>query len=445
MSVPSSLLYPLDLTVQNFEESDHDYHFHVEAPEPTTCESCGAIGELVRFGKADQGFRDVPIHGKRVTLWLVRRRYRCNACRATFRPTLAEMDDKRYMTRRLVQYVEKAVLTRTNSAVAAETGLEEKTVRQIFNDFRLTEDEGLNFVTPRILGLDELYLQKQFRCVLTNIEEQTVINLLPNRSLELVTHTLKNLPNRENVKIVSTDMYPNYLAASSVAFPHATPVVDKFHVVKMANEALELVRRSFRKDMEVGERRALLHERRLMLMRRRDLTLLNQQTIKAWFERFPLLGAAYEAKERFFELYDAQDLKQATEAWDDWKRRMPAGQEKFWKPVAATVDRWKGPIFNYFRLPEKVTNAFTESANRKMKDLNRDTRGMAFESFRAKVLLAAQHKVVRKRTAKSSPFSGGGRYVGRVTSWDVEYEETVLDYGIPLSTVLAILRDDDRS
>ena len=443
MSVPSSLLYPLDLTVLNFEEGDHDYHFHVEAPEPTTCESCGAIGELVRFGKADQGYRDVPIHTKRVTLWMVRRRYRCNACGGTFRPKLAEMDDKRYMTRRLVEYIEKAALTRTNSAVAAEIGIEEKTVRQIFNDFRLARDEELKFVTPRILGLDEVYMQKQYRCVMTNIEEQTLINLLPNRSLELVTHTLKNLPNRGNIEILSTDMYPNYVRAAAVAIPQAIPVVDKFHVVKMANETLEKVRKSFREDLEVGERRTLLHERRLMLMRRRDLTLLNQQTVKAWFERYPMLGAAYETKELFFELYEAEDYKQALEAWDAWKRRTPAGQEKFWKPVTDTVERWKGPIFNYFRLPEKVTNAFTESANRKLKDLHRDTRGMAFEAFRAKVLLAAQHKVVRKRVAKSSPFSGGGRYVGRVTSWNVEYEEEVLDYGTPLSTVLAILEGQD--
>lgn len=42
-------------------------------------------GEFVRFGKRDVPYRDLPIHGKRVTLWVVRRRYTCRACKTTFR------------------------------------------------------------------------------------------------------------------------------------------------------------------------------------------------------------------------------------------------------------------------------------------------------------------------------------------------------------------------
>ncbi len=40
-----NLLHPLKLDVVGFKEEDHDYHFRV-----------------VRFGKDDQAYRDVPIH-----------------------------------------------------------------------------------------------------------------------------------------------------------------------------------------------------------------------------------------------------------------------------------------------------------------------------------------------------------------------------------------------
>lgn len=442
MTTPANLLYPLSLVVSDFQQDEDDYQFHVEAPEPETCEACGTVGQLVRFGKKDQAYRDVPIHGKRVTLWVQRRRYRCNSCMSTFRPTMADMDDTRSMTKRLVAYIEKAVLFRNNTEIARECGIEEKTVRLVFAAFCERQKGDLEFVTPRVLGVDELYMQKQFRCVLTNIEEKTVIQLLPNRSLELVTSTFLALPDRKNVEVVSTDMYKNYLAAARVAFPDAKPVVDKFHVVKMANETMEVVRKTIKSGLTDKERRILKHDRKLMLMRERDLTPLNKLVIGEWFDKIPALGAAYTSKERFFKLYDASDVKEATLAYDEWRKTIPAGQEELWGGLAGTVSRWRGPIFNYFSMEKRVTNAFTEAANRKMKDLNRDTRGMSFDAFRNKVLLGAKHKVSRKTVVRETPFSGKGGNVGPHNSWRPEhllFDEVVRDYGTPISTMWDML------
>lgn len=65
---PSTLLHPLKLDVVGFKEEDHDYHFRVELPEPKCCQSCGTLYNLVKFGKDDQAYRDVPIHDKRSTI-----------------------------------------------------------------------------------------------------------------------------------------------------------------------------------------------------------------------------------------------------------------------------------------------------------------------------------------------------------------------------------------
>lgn len=50
-------------------------------------------------------------------------------------------------------------------------------------------------------------------------------------------------------------------------------------------------------------------------------------------------------------------------------------------------------IFAYFGPAQRNTNAFTESIDRQMRDLNRDARGMSFEMFRAKALFSLEHKV----------------------------------------------------
>ena len=196
-------------------------------------------GEFVRFGKRDVPYRDLPIHGKRVTLWVVRRRYTCRACKTTFRPQLPEMVDGFRMTLRLHEYVEKESFNHPYTFVAAQTGLDEKTVRDIFNARAEFLGRWHRFETPRILGIDELYLNKRYRCILTNIEERTLLDLLATRRQDVVTNYLMKLKDRQKVEIVSMDMWNPYRAAVKAVLPQARIVVDKFHVVRMANDALE--------------------------------------------------------------------------------------------------------------------------------------------------------------------------------------------------------------
>ena len=102
------------------DEQNEDIHFRLEAPTPVACEGCGVQGEFVRFGKRDVPHRDLPIQGKRVTLWVVRRRYTCRACKTTFRPQLPEVVDGFRMTLRLHEYVEKESFNHPYTFVAAQ-------------------------------------------------------------------------------------------------------------------------------------------------------------------------------------------------------------------------------------------------------------------------------------------------------------------------------------
>ncbi|NCF78066.1 MAG: ISL3 family transposase, partial [Proteobacteria bacterium] len=241
--LPDNILHLPQYQVLGCKSTDDEMHFQVDVPDPIACEECGVQGEFVRFGKRDVPYRDLPIHGKRVTLWVVRRRYTCRACKTTFRPQLPEMVDGFRMTLRLHEYVEKESFNHPYTFVAAQTGLDEKTVRDIFNARAEFLGRWHRFETPRILGIDELYLNKRYRCILTNIEERTLLDLLATRRQDVVTNYLMKLKDRQKVEIVSMDMWNPYRAAVKAVLPQARIVVDKFHVVRMANDALERVRK----------------------------------------------------------------------------------------------------------------------------------------------------------------------------------------------------------
>ncbi len=269
--LPDNILHLPQYQVLGCKSTDDEMHFQVDVPDPIACEECGVQGEFVRFGKRDVPYRDLPIHGKRVTLWVVRRRYTCRACKTTFRPQLPEMVDGFRMTLRLHEYVEKESFNHPYTFVdgtdrpGREDGARHLHARAEFLG------RWHRFETPRILGIDELYLNKRCRCILTNIEERTLLDLLATRRQDVVTNYLMKLKDRQKVEIVSMDMWNPYRAAVKAVLPQARIVVDKFHVVRMANDALERVRKGLRKELKPSQSRTLKGDRKILLKRAHEL------------------------------------------------------------------------------------------------------------------------------------------------------------------------------
>ncbi|WP_324254718.1 transposase family protein [Halomonas sp. KAO] len=130
-------------------ELEHDYQVHAEVTEPPTrCPNCNH-SEIVGFGRRDEVIMDTPVHGKRTGIMLNRRRYRCQSCRKTFLELVPHKDNKRQMTHRLIQYIERESLRRTFSGVAEDVGVDEKTIRNIFNDYCERLEKTLKFEMPQ--------------------------------------------------------------------------------------------------------------------------------------------------------------------------------------------------------------------------------------------------------------------------------------------------------
>lgn len=81
-----------------------------------------------------------------------------------------------------------------------------------------------------------------------------------------------SMANRHQVEIVSMDMWKPYRRAFQTVLPQARIVVDKFHVVRMANEALEKIRKGLRKELKPNQRRTLKGDRKILLKRAHDVS-----------------------------------------------------------------------------------------------------------------------------------------------------------------------------
>ena len=239
-----------DWSVLEVKESPHDYHITADySRQPTACAHCGQPDQLFKFGTKRQVFMDLPHHGRRTGITVQRQRYRCRACGRIFSAPLPDMDEQRTATKRLITYIERESLTKTFLSIAEDVGVHEKTVRNIFHEYIARLGGTLKFVTPRWLGIDEVYLVRKMRCVLTNVEENTVVEMLEKRDKRTLANYFQKLSDREKVELVTIDMWRPYLDVAQAMMPQATVIIDKFHVVKMANGALETVRKATREGL----------------------------------------------------------------------------------------------------------------------------------------------------------------------------------------------------
>src|SRR5208283_5957978 len=178
----------------------------------------------------------------------------------------------RKATTRLLRHIERAAIKKPFLSLATEIGFDERTIRRIFKESIPLLETGYHPSAPAILGIDEVYLFRKPRCVLTNIGEGCIYNMLPSRDKEHVNHFLHNIPDRNLIRLVCIDMWAPYRDAAKWTLPQAQVVIDKFHVVKLANYCLDVVRKGIKDQLHHKQQKTLKKDRFILLRRHKDLT-----------------------------------------------------------------------------------------------------------------------------------------------------------------------------
>lgn len=385
--MPVNILNLPGLTASDFKETDTEYHVKA-APSAYSklCPHCGCSHTTIGHGKLPLFVRDLPTHGKRMMIHVDAPRLLCKPCRKTFTATMPEIDETRQMTERLVAWIGRQALDYTFAAIAEQVGIDEKTVRNIFTEYAAKLQSEFKRETPVILGMDEIHLGKA-RGVITNIGERTVVEMLEDRYKTTIIAFLRSLEHPERITHAAIDMWRPYREAIQEVLPNAAIVVDKYHVARMGNESLERVRRKMKETLAPKINLGLKHDRKLLTKRQHDLTDQQYLIVSGWLRSIPLLGAAYDLKERYMQIWDIESKEEALAAYLNWESTIPPDLAKAFKPIPVAWRTWRKYILNYFD-DKRVTNAFTESFNVKIRRAYQNGHGYSFEVLRAKILFS---------------------------------------------------------
>lgn len=427
--IPSSsdMLGLPDLKTVHVFSDDAEKRIVVESLlERASCPSCTAYGQWIhRHGVSEQEFRDIP-HGMWPTVLQLRRnRFKCTVCKKTWMEEIPSLDASRLMTRRLADFIVQRCLKDTNYSVADDVGLDESTIRSVFKDFVGTMERHDRRLTPKTLGIDEIHLNDVL-CVLTDLDENKVFDLLPSRTKEYLDGYFSTLPGKDRVEVIVTDMWRPYHDLARIHFPGRPVVVDKFHVVRFAQKGLDEIRKKTGRSLSHAEKIRLNDERFLLLTREKSLTDEEWHRISPWLKGFPDLRAAYETKERLSTLYEGRDRAVADRLLTECIMKIPSHLDGHFEGLLSIVKNWRTEILAYFDRP--ATNGYTEGVNAAIRQIDRQGRGYSFEVLRARLLYKAVTTKGRSsiRPKKSRPDDSMSFMDIGAKDRDVVYERVII-------------------
>jgi transposase len=294
---------------------------------------------------------------------------------------------------------------RTVLEVAKELNCDWHTV----NDAVITYGEALLEADRRRLnqtsaiGLDETSFVKlgghhtSYATTVTDVEHHRIIDILPTRNFVDVAGFLDQQSEawKSRIDYGALDMSNVYAAVYSVILPKAAQVVDPFHVISLANRALDAVRRRVQTE-QTGHRGRrddpLYRVRRALLTGEEKLdqhAAARLTSLLALGDPDAEVAIAYRVKERlrdFYRTFDATEARAMLDELQEHCRRtsMPPEIQK----LGRTIRNWFDKICNFHLA--RISNGPTEAINNLIKRIKRVGFGFRnFQNYRIRALLYA--------------------------------------------------------
>lgn len=262
------------------------------------------------------------------------------------------------------------------------------------------------------LSIDETALSNgELYTIVTNKKAKgkkgAIVAIIAETKVETVVKYLKKIPHskRRKVKEITLDMAPTMKQIASQCFPTATQVTDRFHVQRLALEALQEIRIKHRwkaldEENELikqsrtqnktykpllyangdTKKQLLARSRYLLYKDHTNWTVNQQQRADILFREYPDLKQAFNLVQSLRNIFNqCIEIQAAYTRLAQWYNTVEAAGFKAFNTIMNTIQLNYRSILNYFI--NRSTNASAESFNAKIKAFRAQFRGVKNTEF----------------------------------------------------------------
>ena len=382
----------LEATGQRLEPAGAVLACRVVEPD-RWCRRCGCEGTA--RGTVVRRLAHEPLGWRPTTLEVTVRRYRCTGCGHVWRQdtSLAAEPRAKLSRRGLAWALEGIVIAHLTVARVAEgLGVAWNTANDavLAQGTRVLIEDPNRFDGVRVLGVDE-YVWRQtskgdkYVTVIIDLNPirdrsgpARLLDMVEGRSKRVFKEWLAARPQawREAIEVVAMDGFTGFKSATAEELPDAAAVMDPFHVVRLAGDALDQCRRRVqqelhghrgRKDDPLYRARRTLHTGAGLLTdkqqtRLQELFVLEEHVpVEATWGIYQRMIAAYREKDRSLGRAAMEALIDAV------SQDVPAGLDELRK-LGRTLKARATDVLAYFERPG-TSNGPTEAINGRLEHL----------------------------------------------------------------------------
>lgn len=241
--------------------------------------------------------------------------------------------------------------------------------------------EDVDMSDVKRVGVDETSWASNHRyiTIFADLSKRRVLFVTEGKDAQTVGEFQEDLMfhqgNPDDIASVCMDLSPAFQAGVSEYLPQADHIFDRFHVVKLANNAVDQIRRQEAKTNDV-----LKKSRYLWLSNPNNLTELNQKKLATISSMNLATSKAYHMKLNLLELWTLPTGEAAQthlEAWCKWVlgSRIPGPMKR----LARTIKSHAEGILNFF--PGHLTSGLMEGINSLIQAAKAKARGYRNPSY----------------------------------------------------------------
>lgn len=352
------------------------------------CSGCFKKAPALYDRLGERRFRYLPLLGSCISLYFVYalRRVHCKRCCAVKVEAVPWATGKSPTTISFEWFLADWAKRMSWSATASAFRTSWQTVRrsvQVAVEWGLKHRQ-LQGVTS--IGVDEIAYQKghKYLTLVYQIDEgcKRLLAVAKDRTEESLLTALDLLGAKVmgQIKFVASDMWKGYLNVVSELMPDALHVLDRFHIVKKLNEAMDQIRREEQRRLsQEGFESTLKHSRWCLLKRPENLT--DKQTVKLReLLKYNLKSArGYLMKEEFDRYWSYKRPRWAKRFLEEWIDRAMRSRLDPMKKFARTLRAHDDLLENWFKARGEISSGAVEGNNRKAKMAMRNACG--FRTF----------------------------------------------------------------
>jgi transposase len=393
------------VTAQTIHEDEH--WLLVETTRAQVwCPGCGV--RAVGNGRRRVLVRDLRIAAMPTVIVWAKRTWRCREelCpRGSWSETSDEIAVRASLTERARREICRRVGEDLDSVaeVARAFGVGWACAHQAvvdYGDALIDADGRLEATTG--LGVDEHTFQHanarrrtQLATTFVDIDRGRLLDVVPGRSGDVVRQWVSSQPLwwADRIDVAAIDAFRGYATAIGDVLPAATLVIDHFHAIRLASEAVNDVRRRVQQDT-LGHRGRkhdpLYGIRRLLLRTWSNLNERGWERLRqglAAGDPDGEVAAVWLARELLAEIYAARDLAHAKRRLIVFFQHAADVEIPELTRLAGTIDRWRDELLA-FHTTGGASNRPTEAVNLLVEKIRRISHGYRnFSNYRRRLLL----------------------------------------------------------